>query len=185
MPGTGRTGLVVGKRGAAPDRRVKRTLDALLQAFIGLLLERPYRGVTIADIVDRADVGRSTFYDHFRNKDDILLASMGWMFDILADAVRPDAPREPLDDLVAHFWANRRLGRAVLAPPVEAKLRRALAAAVEKRLAAGAPADPAASKIHAVRIAAAQLGLLEAWTRGELSASPDRICDAIRASARR
>jgi AcrR family transcriptional regulator len=176
--------VIVGRRGnrsQSPDRRVARTHRALLQAFVDLMQERSYRSVTIADIVGRADVGRSTFYDHFRDKDEILLNSMEWMFAILADAVRPDAPRQPLDQLAAHFWSNRSLARTVLTPPVQPKLLRALTKIIEERLATGKPAN---QRLRAVGIAAAQLGILEAWTRGELSASPAEVTDALLEIAR-
>jgi len=176
--------VIVGRRGngsQSPDRRAVRTHRALLQAFIDLMLECSYRSVTIADIVGRADVGRSTFYEHFRDKDSILLTSMGWMFTILADAVGEDTPRAPLDQLVAHFWANRSLARTVLTPPVQPKLARALTKVLEERIAAG---NPASRKLRAVGIAAAQLGILEAWTRGELSASPAEVTDALLEIAR-
>ena len=52
------------------DRRIQRTRSALLQAFVSLLLEpRRYDQIKVGDIVERANVGRSTFYEHFRNKD--------------------------------------------------------------------------------------------------------------------
>ena len=185
---SGQTSLFVGKgrkpSARAPDRRVTRTLSALLKAFIDLLLERSYGSVSVADIVERAGVGRSTFYDHFRNKDEILIASMGWMFSILADSVRPAAPRAPVDALVAHFWSNRGLARAIMAPPTERKLRRALTAAVDEALASSSSLDPVARKLAAVRIAAGQLGLLEAWTRGEVTAAADQVAEAIVAIAR-
>lgn len=180
MPDTGRTAHFVGRSG--PDRRVARSVQALLQAFIALMQEGSYARIRVADIAGRANVGRSTFYDHFRSKDEILLASMGWMFAILAGATDPKAPRPPIEMLVAHFWDNRRLARSVLAPPTERRLRRALAAAVEEKLGPGR-GDPALRKLDAVRIAAGQLGLLEAWTKGEVTASADQIVDALIAQA--
>lgn len=169
--------IIVGKGGRLPDRRAARSIRAILDAYVGLVQERRYSGITVGDIVARADIGRSTFYDHFRGKDEVLLASMSWMFAILADAACGDAPGAALEGLVDHFWSNRRLARAVLAPTMEPKLRRALADALEARL----PASPGASerRIAAVRIAAGQLGLLGAWTRGELSADAPQVCRAL------
>lgn len=185
MPDTGRIPSSVAIReSVAIDRRVARTLKALQKAFISLPFERGYRSISVADIAARADVGRSTFYDHFRSKDEILLKSMEWMLAILADAARPDCSHAPLKGLLSHFWGNRRLARVVLSPPVEPKLRRALVAAVEQQLTATQP-DPTARRIAAVRIAAAQLGLLEAWTKGEFSASADQLGEAILVTARR
>src|SRR5262245_28174814 len=54
------------------DRRVKKTLQLLQNALVELISEKGYDDVTIQDILDRADVGRSTFYAHFENKDQLL-----------------------------------------------------------------------------------------------------------------
>ena len=61
-----------GGRGARPDRRVARSRRALKEALTDLILERGYEAVTVQDVIDRADVGRSTFYAHFLDKDDLL-----------------------------------------------------------------------------------------------------------------
>ena len=58
---------------ARPDRRVQRTRELLQQALIALLRERGYDAVTTQDIVDRANVGRTTFYLHYTSKDDLFL----------------------------------------------------------------------------------------------------------------
>ena len=54
------------------DRRSRRTRQALHQALIRLIVERGYDEITVADIADAADTGRSTFYAHFTDKDDLL-----------------------------------------------------------------------------------------------------------------
>jgi AcrR family transcriptional regulator len=53
------------------DRRVARTRAALQQAHISLILKRGYEAVTVEDICEAANVGRSTFYAHFTGKDDL------------------------------------------------------------------------------------------------------------------
>ena len=58
------------------DRRVRRTRDAIHRAFIGLMQEKGYDAVTVTDIIDRADIGRSTFYAHYTDKRDVLYASL-------------------------------------------------------------------------------------------------------------
>jgi AcrR family transcriptional regulator len=54
------------------DRRARRTRQALHQALMRLILERDYDAISVADIADGANVGRSTFYAHFSDKDDLL-----------------------------------------------------------------------------------------------------------------
>jgi AcrR family transcriptional regulator len=60
------------KEPSGDDRRVQRTRRALREALIALVLERGWDGVSIQDLCERADVGRSTFYTHFADKDDVI-----------------------------------------------------------------------------------------------------------------
>ena len=55
------------------DRRSQRTQQALMDALISLLTVKHYDAISIQDIVDQANVGRSTFYAHFQTKDDLLM----------------------------------------------------------------------------------------------------------------
>jgi AcrR family transcriptional regulator len=56
------------------DRRVQRTRELLQKALIELIGERGYDAITIQDIVDHANVGRTTFYLHYTSKDDLLMS---------------------------------------------------------------------------------------------------------------
>lgn len=68
-----------------PDRRIQRTRSLLHEALLRLLHEKTYDDISVQDILDRANVGRSTFYMHFRDKDDLLVNGIR---DIL-DSIRP------------------------------------------------------------------------------------------------
>lgn len=57
-----------------PDRRVKRTRELLQSALIELINERGYDALTIQEIVDRANIGRTTFYLHYNSKDDLFMS---------------------------------------------------------------------------------------------------------------
>jgi AcrR family transcriptional regulator len=56
------------------DRRIQRTRQLLQDALIALILEKGYEAVTVQDVIDRANVGRSTFYAHFQDKEDLFLS---------------------------------------------------------------------------------------------------------------
>ncbi|WP_194828482.1 TetR/AcrR family transcriptional regulator [Nocardia sp. XZ_19_231] len=84
-----------------PDRRVRRTRDTLHKALIELMIERGYDKVTVSDIIARADVGRSTFYAHYRDKDDLLLVSCTEF--LRREIVRTTTPGSPLVPLRVMF----------------------------------------------------------------------------------
>ena len=59
-----------------PDRRVTRTKHLLREALMSLMSEQRYDAITVQDILDRADIGRSTFYSHYRDKEELLISGM-------------------------------------------------------------------------------------------------------------
>lgn len=62
------------------DRRQQKTRKAIFKAFRSLLEKKRYDHITVQDIIDEADVGRSTFYSHFETKDLLLDAMCGELF---------------------------------------------------------------------------------------------------------
>jgi AcrR family transcriptional regulator len=80
----GEPGTVTEKR--SKDRRVDRTHSRLHEALVSLIGEKSYDSIVVKEILSRADVGRSTFYTHFRDKDDLLASGI---HDILRSARSP------------------------------------------------------------------------------------------------
>src|SRR5262249_33728868 len=66
--------MLQGKR--PKDRRIQKTQKLLHEALASLIREKPYESIVVKEILDRANVGRSTFYTHFRDKDDLLVSSI-------------------------------------------------------------------------------------------------------------
>ncbi len=58
------------------DRRIQRTRELLRSAMVSLIKEQGFEALTVQHIIDRANVGRSTFYSHFRSKDDLMKGSV-------------------------------------------------------------------------------------------------------------
>ena len=56
------------------DRRVQRTRQILQEALLALILEKGYDAVTVQDVIDRANVGRATFYSHYQDKEALFLS---------------------------------------------------------------------------------------------------------------
>ena len=97
------------------DRRTLRTRQALHQALIGLVLERGYDQVTVADIADAANVGRSTFYAHFTDKDDLLRSGIGYLKLMLTDPSSDNSdPLQFSKFLTEHLRDQRKLYRAMM-----------------------------------------------------------------------
>lgn len=103
-----------------PDRRTRRTERILREALHSLILEKGYDGVTVQDIADRADVGRSTFYAHFANKDKLHLSAFDAVREGLLQTGEADGDKKVGGDfnfnslrLFQHADESRRFYRAL------------------------------------------------------------------------
>lgn len=74
-----------------PDRRIARTQESLNTALIALILEKGYDAVTVADIIARANVGRSTFYAHHGSKESLLMSGLHRLREFLQQQQREAA----------------------------------------------------------------------------------------------
>lgn len=99
------------------DHRVRRTHERLGMALLELILEKPIDQITVQEVLDRASVGRSTFYLHFRDTDDLLLSQLETFLEIQSTSlsVRKEKSNRvvPVAELFAHIGQQNRLYRAL------------------------------------------------------------------------
>ena len=129
------------------DRRVRRTRTALGEALVDLIVERGWDGFNVRDLCDRADVGRSTFYLHYADKEEVLaggFADLGR--ELRAQLARSGAPaplafsRGLLDHAHEHLRVFRALVGRRAAHFVQGKMRALVVELVREDLAARLPA---------------------------------------------
>jgi len=126
------------------DRRTERTRQALISAFVKLVLETGYENFTVGEVANRANVGRSTLYVHYSGKEDLLNACIGGLSAVLASIVGQDVEAGSIAKLVDHF-AEQRIRNGIFFFPVLPIWVRNLAGLIEPkvvRLARDAGARP-------------------------------------------
>ncbi len=169
-----------------PDRRVKRTRDRLGDALIALLTTKPFDEVTVQDVLTRAGVSRSTFYAHYRDKNDLFLSDVDDFFalmsTLLARRADPSGRVAAVEELFSHVAEARHiytimvesgrmhdvteLGQAHFARSIEGRLargRRGGTVLKEQRVALA----------HA--LAGALFALLASWIRQGATVAPKKM----------
>jgi AcrR family transcriptional regulator len=172
------------------DRRVRRTRRALHDALLALMIEKSYDAITVQDIIDRADVGRSTFYSHFTDKRDLLDSGFEDLNRLLA---RPPASaargREDLLrfslPLFQHAHAQQRLARALVArrgaSPVHDRLHKVLRGTIRAELdelVAQRPGARRADELTVTYISGALVAVISSWLDTAPDKSPEEV-DAL------
>ena len=164
------------------ESRGERSRAAILRAFVDLLFRDGFEHISVQAIVAQAAIARSTFYEHFSCKDDVLCASMGQFFEVLAECVsKQDQPAE-LAHVLGHFWENRRLTDAIFAGTARRILALSLSEIIEARLRDRRLLLP--HRLAAIHLAEAQLALVENWLRGRAFARVEEMATAVHQSSR-
>jgi len=128
------------------DKRVTRTRQALQAALLELMVERGYERLTVQQILDRAGVGRATFYLHFSSKEDLLRGSLDLLRDHLGESWHGTPAAKGARSVLLgfslaffqHVDSHRKLYRAVVGREsgviVDRQIRRFLAELVREDL---------------------------------------------------
>jgi AcrR family transcriptional regulator len=162
--------------------RAQPAKAAVLQAFAELVGARQYDEITVGEIIRRAAVSRSTFYEHFRGKQDLLTQSIAGPFKNLAEGVlSPSQPR--LVPLLEHFWSNRHFARGVLLGPVRQRTATVLVLEIDNRLKHHETELRAKyrlpRRLMAWQVTESLLGLITAWLTGEARCSAPELADGL------
>jgi AcrR family transcriptional regulator len=99
------------------DERVQRTHERLGSALVALIQEKPIDEVTVQEVLDRAAVGRSTFYLHFSDKNDLLLSQLEKFLEIMSTSlsVRKEQSDRvvPVAEMFEHIGSQKKMYRAL------------------------------------------------------------------------
>jgi AcrR family transcriptional regulator len=166
------------------DSRAERTRAGLLRAFVELIFRDGFENISVHAIVAAAGTARSTFYEHFSSKEDILGASMAHFFNVMADCVTSDVEPAELRWVLEHFWDNRRLVDATFSGVPRIVLARSLSKLIEARLRDGGEKPRLPCRLAAIEIAEAQMALVESWLRGRAYCTPDRLGHGLHRTTR-
>jgi AcrR family transcriptional regulator len=168
------------------DRRVRRSRERLGDALVELVQEKPFDEITVQEVLDRAEVGRSTFYAHYRDKDDLFLSDIDEFLEMMATMLARRGEQSKrvvaVSELFAHVGENRPLYEALIA---SGKLqdfmelaREHFARGIEQRFAQmtvsrGMSAESRAA--CAQSCAGAMLALLTWWVRSGKPSSAEEM----------
>lgn len=161
------------------DPRRQRTQAALLQAFHELVLSGEEREIRVADIIRRADVGRSTFYEHYANAGDLHLQALAGPMSILADAITSRDQQTRLQSLLDHFdefrpRARRTFTDATTRDQVAGLLTQQVDERLRRKQSSGVVPD-----LLPRQLAESALALIRVWLCDEVTCSSAELAAAI------
>ncbi len=166
------------------DRRSQRTRHLLSEALIQLIREKDYSTISVSDIIERANVGRSTFYAHYRDKDDLFLGELDRVIEFLGQRIpsQEELPYFPSLGLFIHVGEEYELYKALLWTPgidlLMKHMQKSLSSRVEQGLEQSEQKYEVPLPVLANFITGSFLTLLKWWLENKKSYSPEQM-DAI------
>ena len=165
------------------DRRSQRTRQALGDAFVELLMEKGYDALSIKDVIERANVGRSTFYSHYADKDELFIGQLDRLMDLLSQHV-PQAHEEknpffPSLGLLQHIKQQQKLYRILTwgtgVEVLTRHLQKSMTEKIEQRLSQSGQNYKIPTPIIANFLAGSFLSLVKWWLDNKLAYSPEQM----------
>jgi AcrR family transcriptional regulator len=166
------------------DRRVLRTRDTLGDALIALMQEKPFEEITVQQLLDRAGVGRATFYVHYRDKDDLFLSDMeDFLGQCSVALTRQGASANrllPVQEFFTHVREAREFYAALVRSgkmnDVQELGRGFFARSIEERLKmAGVEMEPSQRSAWAYALAGSLFSLLDWWVDKGMKTDPKEM----------
>jgi AcrR family transcriptional regulator len=166
------------------DRRIVRTRNALGDALVTLMKEKNFDDITVQDVLDRAGVGRATFYVHFSGKDDLFMTDVEQAMEWFSSALERQGAGGKRLLPVAEFFGHIRDVRQFYAALVKSgkihdvqELGKGLfARSIEQRLkAADLKMEPAQRSAHAYVLAGSVFSLLDWWIDKGMKSAPQEM----------
>jgi AcrR family transcriptional regulator len=94
------------------DRRIERTKLTLAEALRQLIVEKGYENISVQEIIDKANIGRSTFYTHYENKEQLLLGNINFQRELI-DTPHDDEENYPMGINLTYLFDHSREHRAL------------------------------------------------------------------------
>lgn len=168
------------------DRRSQRTYRLVSSAFAELLVEKPYEEILVQDILDRADIGRTTFYAHYFDKEDVLNSIVEQELEMLTHQIAHSTARQqvvPGLELFEHVYHSQNqqflaLMRSRAGEPLWEALQTALCQAIEPALStlyAEKRSPPIPLPVVSEYLAGAFLTLLKWWLAADMPYPPEQM----------
>ena len=170
------------------DRQSQRTRQALGDALLELMMEKGYRAVSIKDIIDRANVGRSTFYAHYADKAELFEAQLNRMVEMLIQHTPPAIfernPFFPSLGLFQHVQQQWKLYKLLSWEAGSTlhidQLQKTISDQIEQRLVAEGKTFELPIPILANFLAGSLLSLLKWWLDNKMVYSPEQMDEMFR-----
>jgi AcrR family transcriptional regulator len=163
------------------DRRRQRTRRLLSEAFVELLREKGYSAITVSDIIERANIGRSTFYSHYRDKDDLFVNELDRVIEVLSHRFpeQEEMPFFPSLGLFRHVGEEYELYKALIWTPGIDLLIKHMQTSLSQRIEQGLQKNEKDFDIPlpilANFIAGSFLILLKWWLENKMNDSPEEM----------
>lgn len=148
--------------------------EAILTAFRDMILQSGYEKVRVLDVVERSGVARSTFYEHFQSRKDLLRESLRGPLELLAQLTAPSYDPARMAIVLEHLAQNRALVKSLMANPGTETLIDVFSELIESR--SDAPVPPIAARA----VAGAQLAVISSWLDGKDARSSKDLAQALR-----